>query len=59
MHARVEGRTEYTQLLYIPARAPYDLWDREHRRGLKLYVRRVYITDDAGLLLARRFGRKR
>jgi molecular chaperone HtpG len=51
VHARVEGRTEYTQLLYIPARAPYDLWDREHRRGLKLYVRRVFIMDDAQELL--------
>ncbi len=50
-HSRVEGRQEYTQLLYIPSRAPYDLWDREHRRGLKLYVRRVFIMDDAGELL--------
>jgi molecular chaperone HtpG len=51
VHARVEGRTEYTQLLYIPARAPFDLWDRQHRRGLKLYVRRVFIMDDAEQLL--------
>src|SRR5689334_10561388 len=51
VHARVEGRTEYTQLLYIPAHAPFDLWDREHRRGLKLYVRRVFIMDDAEQLL--------
>src|SRR5438876_720220 len=50
-HAKVEGRTEYTQLLYLPARAPFDLWDREHRRGLKLYVRRVFIMDDAQQLL--------
>jgi molecular chaperone HtpG len=50
-HARVEGKQEYTQLLYIPARAPFDLWDREHRRGLKLYVRRVFIMDDAEQLL--------
>jgi molecular chaperone HtpG len=50
-HNRVEGRQEYTQLLYIPARAPFDLWDREHRRGLKLYVRRVFIMDDAQQLL--------
>jgi molecular chaperone HtpG len=50
-HARVEGRTEYTQLLYVPARAPFDLGDREHRRGLKLYVRRVFIMDDAEQLL--------
>jgi len=46
-HARVEGRHEYTVLLYLPARAPFDLWDRDHRRGLKLYVRRVFIMDDA------------
>ncbi len=51
VHARVEGRTEYTQLLYIPSHAPFDLWDREHRRGLKLYVRRVFIMDDAEQLL--------
>jgi len=50
-HNRVEGRQEYTQLLYIPARAPFDLWDREHRHGLKLYVRRVFIMDDAAQLL--------
>ena len=50
-HNRVEGRQEYTQLLYIPAHAPFDLWDRQHRRGLKLYVRRVFIMDDAEHLL--------
>jgi molecular chaperone HtpG len=50
-HARVEGRQEYTQLLYIPQRAPFDLWDREHRRGIKLYVRRVFIMDDAEQLM--------
>ena len=50
-HARVEGRTEYTQLLYVPSHAPFDLWDRDHRRGLKLYVRRVFIMDDAEQLL--------
>ncbi|TAK84250.1 MAG: molecular chaperone HtpG [Betaproteobacteria bacterium] len=50
-HNRVEGRQEYTQLLYIPAHAPFDLWDREHRHGLKLYVRRVFIMDDAAQLL--------
>jgi molecular chaperone HtpG len=50
-HNRVEGRKEYTQLLYIPARAPFDLWDREHRRGIKLYVRRVFIMDDADHLM--------
>jgi molecular chaperone HtpG len=46
-HARVEGRHEYTVLLYVPTRAPFDIWDREHRHGLKLYVRRVFIMDDA------------
>ena len=50
-HSRVEGRQEYTQLLYIPARAPLDLWDRQSRHGLKLYVRRVFIMDDAAQLL--------
>jgi molecular chaperone HtpG len=50
-HNKVEGRKEYTQLLYIPARAPFDLWDRDHRRGVKLYVRRVFIMDDAEQLL--------
>ncbi|MEQ1881918.1 MAG: molecular chaperone HtpG [Burkholderiales bacterium] len=51
IHARVEGRQEYTQLLYLPARAPFDLWDREHRHGIKLYVRRVFIMDDAEQLM--------
>ena len=51
VHAKVEGKTEYTQLLYLPARAPFDLWDREHRHGVKLYVRRVFIMDDAEQLL--------
>ena len=50
-HARVEGRQEFTQLFFIPQRAPFDLWDREHRRGIKLYVRRVFIMDDAEQLL--------
>src|SRR6266480_4903218 len=50
-HARVEGLQEYTQLLYIPARAPFDLWDRNARHGIKLYVRRVFIMDDAEQLL--------
>ena len=50
-HNRVEGRQEYTQLLYIPAHAPFDLWDRSQRRGLRLYVRRVFIMDDAEQLL--------
>ena len=50
-HNRVEGRTEYTQLLYIPSKAPFDLWDRQQRRGIKLYVRRVFIMDDAEQLM--------
>ncbi len=50
-HARVEGRQEYTHLLYLPSRAPFDLWDRQARRGIKLYVRRVFIMDDAEQLL--------
>lgn len=50
-HNRVEGRTEYTSLLYIPARAPFDLWDREQRHGIKLYVQRVFIMDDAEHLM--------
>ncbi|WP_287495979.1 molecular chaperone HtpG [Pandoraea sp. CB10b_02] len=50
-HNRVEGRSEYTQLLYLPSHAPYDLWDRNSRGGLKLYVKRVFIMDDAEQLL--------
>ena len=50
-HARVEGRHEYTQLLYIPAQAPFDLWDRNARHGIKLYVKRVFIMDDAEQLM--------
>jgi molecular chaperone HtpG len=50
-HARVEGKTEYTHLLYLPSRAPFDLWDRNARHGVKLYVRRVFIMDDAEQLL--------
>jgi len=50
-HNRVEGTKEYTQLLYIPSRAPFDLWDRDHRRGIKLYVRRVFIMDAAEHLM--------
>jgi molecular chaperone HtpG len=46
-HGKVEGKKEYTSLLYLPARAPYDLWHRDAARGLKLYVRRVFILDDA------------
>ncbi|MBY0499560.1 MAG: molecular chaperone HtpG [Nitrosomonas sp.] len=51
IHARVEGKQDYTQLLYIPARAPFDLFDRERRHGIKLYVQRVFIMDDAEKLL--------
>ncbi|MDR0378858.1 MAG: molecular chaperone HtpG [Candidatus Accumulibacter sp.] len=50
-HAKVEGKQEYTQLLYIPQRAPFDLWDRHARHGIKLYVRRVFIMDDAEQLM--------
>jgi molecular chaperone HtpG len=50
-HNRVEGRSEYTQLLFLPARAPFDMWDRTQRGGLKLYVKRVFIMDDAEQLL--------
>lgn len=50
-HNRVEGRTEYIQLLYLPSKAPFDLWDRQQRHGLKLYVKRVFIMDDAEQLL--------
>lgn len=50
-HNRVEGNLEYTSLLYIPKRAPHDLWDREQRNGIKLYVRRVFILDHAKELL--------
>ncbi len=50
-HNRVEGRSEYTQLLYIPAHAPFDLWDRNKRGGIRLYVKRVFIMDDAEQLM--------
>ncbi len=50
-HNRVEGRSEYTQLLYIPAKAPLDLWNRDKRGGVKLYVKRVFIMDDAEALM--------
>ena len=50
-HNRVEGSTEYTQLLYIPGKAPMDLWNRDRKGGLKLYVKRVFIMDDAEALL--------
>ena len=50
-HVRVEGRQEYTLLLFVPRHAPFDLWNREHRQGTKLYVRRVFIMDDADQLM--------
>ena len=52
-HNRVEGRNEYTSLLFIPARAPFDLWDRDRMHGVKLYVKRVFIMDDAEKLMPR------
>ncbi|HUM94667.1 MAG TPA: molecular chaperone HtpG [Candidatus Competibacter sp.] len=52
-HNRVEGKLEYTSLLFVPARAPFDLWDREQRHGVKLYVQRVFIMDDAEHLMPR------
>ena len=51
IHTHVEGRQSYTSLFYIPARAPFDLWDRDRRHGVKLYVRRVFIMDDAEQLM--------
>ncbi|WP_456412158.1 molecular chaperone HtpG [Thiolapillus sp.] len=51
VHNRVEGSNEYTSLLYIPSRAPFDLWDREQKHGVKLYVRRVFIMDEADKLM--------
>ncbi len=51
VHAKVEGKQEYTQLLYIPSKAPFDLLDRGARHGVKLYVRRVFIMDDAEQLM--------
>ncbi|MBK7264319.1 MAG: molecular chaperone HtpG [Rubrivivax sp.] len=50
-HNRVEGRSEYTQLLFVPAKAPFDLWNRDKRGGVKLYVKRVFIMDDAEALM--------
>ncbi len=50
-HNRVEGKQEYTSLLYIPKHAPFDLWDREQKHGVKLYVRRVFIMDEADKLM--------
>jgi len=51
VHSRVEGNQSYTTLFYIPKRAPFDLWDRDSRHGIKLYVRRVFIMDDAEQLM--------
>ena len=51
VHTKVEGRQEFTLLLFLPKEAPFDLWNREHRRGIKLYVRRVFIMDDAEQLM--------
>ncbi len=51
VHSRMEGNYEYTLLLYIPSRAPFDLWNRERHHGVKLYVRRVFIMDDAEKLM--------
>ena len=51
IHVKAEGRLEYTLLLFIPRRAPFDLWDREHRHGIKLYVRRVFIMEDVDQLM--------
>lgn len=51
LHNRVEGKIEYISLFYVPLKAPYDLWDREQRQGIKLYVRRIFISDDAKTLM--------
>lgn len=53
VHNRVEGTNEYSALLYLPKRAPWDLWDREQKHGVKLYVRRVFIMDEAEKLMPR------
>lgn len=53
VHSKVEGTNEYTLLLYTPARAPFDLWDRDAKHGVKLYIRKVFITDDAEQLMPR------
>lgn len=53
LHSRVEGTNEYTLLLYIPSHAPFDMWERDTKHGVKLYVRKVFITDDADKLLPR------
>lgn len=51
LHHRVEGKLDYTFLLFVPAKSPFDLWDREHAHGVKLYVRRIFILDDTKHLL--------
>ncbi|MCG7996542.1 MAG: molecular chaperone HtpG, partial [Candidatus Thiodiazotropha taylori] len=53
VHNRVEGNNEYTALLFVPARAPFDLWDRDQKHGVKLFVRRVFIMDEAEKLMPR------
>jgi molecular chaperone HtpG len=53
VHSKVEGANEYTLLLYVPSHAPFDLWDREAKHGVKLYIRKVFITDDAEQLMPR------
>lgn len=53
VHSKVEGTTEYSLLLYVPSRAPFDLWDRDTKHGVKLYIRKVFITDDAEQLMPR------
>ncbi len=53
IHSKVEGTNEYTLLLYVPGRAPFDLWDRDAKHGVKLYIRKVFITDDAEQLMPR------
>ena len=53
VHSKVEGTNEYTLLLYVPGRAPFDLWDRDAKHGVKLYIRKVFITDDTEQLMPR------
>jgi len=53
VHSKVEGSNEYTLLLYVPARAPFDMWDRDSKHGVKLYIKKVFITDDAEQLMPR------